>query len=271
MARLAQPWKEAATLIIASKTKPKLVLPELVKNVSKPLSDVSKKVLEQTDYKLLVLKRSSKSKFMPNSYVFPGGLLSDTDHSEKWASIYSNALGLKLGSKLTPDNLGISGVHSKKPAAMYNMNYVSPIPNEAIFRICAIRETFEESGMLLCLDEQDLQSSRTSGVIHKNLPADKQKLLPELRKEVNSDDTKFIQICQDLGVVPDIWSLVEYSNWLTPTNLKSPSGRRYDTAFFLSFISEEIGYEQDHREVTDAQVNSPLSSNWFCVNCCNSN
>lgn len=255
MQKAAQPWREAATLIIAAKAKPKP--DQFLKGITKPISALSRKVLEETDYKLLVLKRSGKSKFMPNSYVFPGGLLSTIDYSEKWAKMYSNALGLKEGSKLTTASLGISGVHSKEPAPMYCTNYVSPIPNEAIFRICAIRETFEESGILLCVEEQELEKGRSSGVVHKHISSDKRKLLPDLRKEVNADDSKFLEICRDLKVVPDIWGLVEHSNWLTPTTLKGQAGRRYDTAFFLSFVSGEVDYEQDNREVTDAQWMTP--------------
>ena len=39
------------------------------------------------DYQTLMLKRSSRSKFMPNAFVFPGGVLSETDTSEEWVGL----------------------------------------------------------------------------------------------------------------------------------------------------------------------------------------
>ena len=36
------------------------------------------------DYKVLMLKRSSKSKFMPNAFVFPGGVIAGADLAAGW-------------------------------------------------------------------------------------------------------------------------------------------------------------------------------------------
>ena len=40
------------------------------------------------DYSVLMLKRSSKSKFMPNAYVFPGGVISPSDTSSGWLDLF---------------------------------------------------------------------------------------------------------------------------------------------------------------------------------------
>ena len=42
----------------------------------------------QYNYKMLMLKRSTKSKFMPNVYVFPGGIAEDADFSAEWLDLY---------------------------------------------------------------------------------------------------------------------------------------------------------------------------------------
>ena len=39
------------------------------------------------DYQTLMLKRSSRSKFMPNAFVFPGGVLAEADTSEEWLTL----------------------------------------------------------------------------------------------------------------------------------------------------------------------------------------
>ena len=55
-------WRDAATVILTAKN--------------------GRHVTPNTfDYSVLMLKRSSKSKFMPNAYVFPGGVLSSADMS----------------------------------------------------------------------------------------------------------------------------------------------------------------------------------------------
>ena len=39
------------------------------------------------DYRVLMVKRSSKSKFMPNAYVFPGGVVAEADTSGGWLEV----------------------------------------------------------------------------------------------------------------------------------------------------------------------------------------
>ena len=58
------------------------------------------------DYTLLMLKRSSKSKFMPNAYVFPGGVTDKNDFNLKWHDLIENC---KDKSRLTK-NLILSNV-----------------------------------------------------------------------------------------------------------------------------------------------------------------
>ena len=36
---------------------------------------------------MLLVKRSSKSKFMPNAYVFPGGVVAEADTSGGWLEV----------------------------------------------------------------------------------------------------------------------------------------------------------------------------------------
>lgn len=40
--------------------------------------------------KVLVLKRSSKSSFMPNSIVFPGGVAEQSDETKDWINFYKS-------------------------------------------------------------------------------------------------------------------------------------------------------------------------------------
>ena len=62
-------WRDAATVILTAKN--------ALGVTSSPF-----------DYSVLMLKRSSKSKFMPNAYVFPGGVLSPADTSSGWLDLF---------------------------------------------------------------------------------------------------------------------------------------------------------------------------------------
>jgi len=83
------------------------------------------------DYKLLLVKRSSKNRFMPNAHVFPGGVVESSDNDPKWAKM----CGWDGDAK------------------------------ELAHRIAAIREVFEEVSILLTssktgISSQDLQDWR---------------------------------------------------------------------------------------------------------------
>lgn len=115
-------WRESASLILAAKS---------IFGQSNPYN-----------YKILCLKRSSKSGFMPNTYVFPGGNVSQSDSSLDWLKLYENFGFCKQSFddlravENIPDVLKDDGKNC--------------LPKYLSFRICAIRETFEECGILLC-------------------------------------------------------------------------------------------------------------------------
>ena len=61
------------------------------------------------------------------------------------------------------------------------------------FRINAIRETFEETGILLTVD-----------------PLNQKQLDPEWRDRVHKNPSEFISLCKHLDTAPDIWNLHEW-------------------------------------------------------------
>lgn len=56
--------------------------------------------------------------------------------------------------------------------------------------------------------------------------------------------------CRELQSVPDVWSLVEWFNWLTPENLH----RRYDTVFYLCCTEDKQDPSADYEEISSTQV-----------------
>lgn len=79
---------------------------------------------------------------------------------------------------------------------------------------------------------------------------------------MDKDPGEFITLCKTFDVVPDIWSLSEWSNWLTPVIMgDSPpdtrSGRRYDTAFYLCMLDEAPPALHDEKETVHSQWSTP--------------
>ncbi|XP_061188423.1 acyl-coenzyme A diphosphatase NUDT19-like [Saccostrea echinata] len=254
MAAVLKHWREAATLLLVSKSSK--IVPNLVNGGGMQLQGVTSE-LSEYNYKILMLKRSSKSKFMPDVYVFPGGIAEDADFSTEWLDLYKK-FGVSESQELLK-SLTVSGEGPPMFSRRRNPEY-EQIPSELAFRICAIRETFEESGVLIARKFEDKTALKNnfpqqpiSGTSY-HLESD------EWRKRVDRNPEEFIRMCQTLNVIPDVWSLSEWSNWLTPTTLSmnaKKSGRRYDTAFFLCILDHLPEALHDDKETVHLQWTAP--------------
>ena len=126
----SQYWREAATLIIAAGSPPSFWSSN-----------------KSCDYSFLMLKRSAKSQFMPHKYVYPGGGASNADFSSRWIDLFTNITGDPLS--FIVDSLP----HRCPRPPMMDADRDTPLPAEIAFRICAIREAFEEAGILLATNK----------------------------------------------------------------------------------------------------------------------
>uniref|UniRef100_A0A8B9TEG0 Acyl-coenzyme A diphosphatase NUDT19 n=1 Tax=Anas platyrhynchos TaxID=8839 RepID=A0A8B9TEG0_ANAPL len=230
-------WREAATLLLAAGTG------------ARP----GRSALGPCDYEVLLLKRSSRSGFAPGAHVFPGGLVEAADFSAAWLGLLPASPLCGLGSVKPPP----AGSGRAPIFATDRRQLGSPLPGEVAFRICAIRETFEEAGILLLAPGRGPGESGGAGP----LPAESLLSAAEVgewRRRVREDAGCFLQLCRHLGCVPNIWALHEWSNWLTPVGRAGPGGRRYDTAFYLCCLGERPPHaSEDEREVTACLWSSP--------------
>ncbi|XP_035508021.1 nucleoside diphosphate-linked moiety X motif 19 isoform X2 [Morone saxatilis] len=268
-------WKEAATLILAAGYRlgadgPALRAPltaapgSLTAAPGSPLgsSHGGSHLPHKScfDYGVLLLKRSSKSGFMPNAYVFPGGMADPSDFSSEWLDIFKSFTNYH--------NFGLRSV--KQPAetrppifATDRLKLGSPIPGEVAFRICALRETFEESGVLLVVSKQEekgLLKSVQDRCVADPVPHSKVdelcgSELTKWRTLVNQNPSNFIRMCRELQVLPNIWALHEWGNWLTPTGRYGVT--RFDTAFFICCLQEIPHTLHDEREIVRFQWSTP--------------
>lgn len=120
------------------------------------------------------------------------------------------------------------------------------IPRSVAFRINAIRETFEETGLLLAT-----QSSQPIAIDN------------EWRNRVHDNPSEFLQLCLQLNLCPNIWALHEWSDWLTPLHLKTKS--RFDTIFYIAVIESENDTEtlptsDGDAEVSETEFKAPMEA-----------
>ena len=220
-------WRDSASMIIFAK-----------KAASKSVCEPS------PDYELLMLKRSGRSKFMPNTFVFPGGVISPSDRDPGWAEVFK-----KFGCRSHEEVLAPPSC--RRPFLMQQSGGADGLlPPDVAFRLCAIRETFEESGIFIGANQEPASSADLSS----------------WRDRVHKDPAALLALCHHYEVCPDIWSLWEWSCWLTPLFRGDPGNRRFDTIFYSVYLGEKPrGGSEDDKEMTAMRWIEPsamLESHW---------
>ena len=112
------------------------------------------------------------------------------------------------------------------------------------FRIAAIRETFEESGILLARPKGsrslvDARRAREIETAH--------------RAELNEGKVTFLKVLTDNGMLLALDELVPYAHWITPEGMP----KRFDTWFFLAAAPPDQLGAHDGKESTDSIWVSP--------------
>jgi 8-oxo-dGTP pyrophosphatase MutT (NUDIX family) len=117
-------------------------------------------------------------------------------------------------------------------------------PGALSFRIAAIRETFEESGILLARPKGSpslVDANRASAIE------------AACRAELCDGKTTFPEVLSDNGMVLALDELVPYAHWITP----EAAPKRFDTWFFLAAAPPAQLGGHDGKESTDSIWLSP--------------
>jgi 8-oxo-dGTP pyrophosphatase MutT (NUDIX family) len=154
------------------------------------------------DWEIFLARRHQKQAFMAGAYVFPGGQLEETDNDPqlenyiKTADVFDPCLLLQDSSLPGEKALG--------------------------FFIAAIRETFEEAGILL--------GGKTTGNFVSFHDEKVLKRFNDYRGELNSSQITLAEIIrkENIFLFPD--TLIPYAHWITPEFEK----KRFNTRFFLA-------------------------------------
>jgi 8-oxo-dGTP pyrophosphatase MutT (NUDIX family) len=149
-----------------------------------------------TQPEILLLKRGEHARFMPNAYVFAGGALDPGDDSAEARELCQGLDDRTASERL---NLPAGGLR---------------------FFIAAVREAFEECGLLLAYDAGgELVDLTTWGEVH----------LRETRLQLSSGAMSLAGLCRLHGWRLAVDKLTFFSHWITP-----PGRLRFDTRFFLT-------------------------------------
>jgi len=162
---------------------------------------------------VFMMERTTAVEFAKGMHVFPGGALDRTDHHPEIAS-----LCVGLDDKAASETLGIE-------------------QGGLAYWIAAIRECFEESGLLLGYrgNDQLLQ-----------LASDEADRLAALRLEMAQSRLSFIDILLKEQVKAATDRIAYYSHWVT----QAGRPRRYDTRFFVAQAPEgQTALEDNHETV----------------------
>jgi 8-oxo-dGTP pyrophosphatase MutT (NUDIX family) len=165
------------------------------------------------EIEVFMMVRHREIEFSSGALVFPGGSVEKGDQ-EIIASpaLYSGGTGLEA--------------------------------SELSFRIAAIRETFEESGILL------VRPQGSKALVDAKRAA---KVEAKSRTAVSEGKISFADVLAESGLVLALDELVPYAHWITPEGMP----KRFDTWFFLAAAPPEQVGAHDGRESTDSIWLSP--------------
>jgi 8-oxo-dGTP pyrophosphatase MutT (NUDIX family) len=161
-------------------------------------------------FEVLMVKRHHQIDFASGALVFPGGKTHAGDHDPAWADHV----------------LGWEGFDAEQRA----------------LRIAAIREVFEEAGILLA---ERLDGSPMGG---EACPMD-------VREAVDAGRTAFLDVVRDLGARLKLDALTVFARWITPPL----TPKRFDTWFYAVKAPDDQLAACDGRETVDAEWITPAA------------
>lgn len=154
-----------------------------------------------------MVRRHVRSEFVPDVYVFPGGSVKPGDREAEMALALPPA-----GTHLGETTLG-AGV-----------------------RAAAIRELFEEAGVLLVGRDGRLLAVTSERAAH----------FAEYRRQLQQNETTLAEIARAEGLALATDRLLYFAHWITPEAMP----KRFDTFFFVAAAPEEQQAAHDQLETT---------------------
>lgn len=157
---------------------------------------------------VLLLQRTTDAVFMPGFYVFPGGAVDQGDQ---------------------PQSSHLTQLTGRSP---HRMNALLGVDQGGVdYAIAALRECFEEAGVLLAPESHQLSPS----------------LRAHARRQIHQGQEDFLTFCEQQNLTLPLDRVTYIGHWITPPG----PPRRYDTRFFLAPMPEGQQASHDGEETID--------------------
>ncbi|MGE0417044.1 MAG: hypothetical protein AB7O80_09585 [Acetobacteraceae bacterium] len=166
------------------------------------------------------------------------------DGLEVFMVVRHHAIDFASGALVFPGGRVDQGDHVVAEAAALCPNPHGLTVPDMAFRIAAIRETFEECGVLLA------RPAGTTDLVDADRLA---RIEAEHRAKLAAAEIGFDAVLQAHDLLPATDLLVHYAHWITPSN----QPKRYDTQFFLVAAPPEHLAVHDGSESVDSVWISP--------------
>jgi 8-oxo-dGTP pyrophosphatase MutT (NUDIX family) len=185
---------------------------------------------DRPDLQVLMLLRRRTSAFVGGMFVFPGG-----------------------GVEADDAGAAVEALCPEIPAADANRRLGLPSGGLAYW-VTAVRETFEEAGVLLARDP------RAGGCLDLSDPATARRFAAH-REAVDSGALPLAEVMRREGLELAVGSLCYAARWITPPG----PPRRYDTRFFVAPLPAGQTAQHDDREAVQSQWMRPLEALERCA------
>jgi 8-oxo-dGTP pyrophosphatase MutT (NUDIX family) len=175
---------------------------------------------------VLLLRRNLSSGFVPGVHLFPGGAVDDED--------------FELARRLAK---------SPAPPSDEEASSLLGLPERGIaFFVAAVRECFEEAGILLAC-------RRGGKPIDFGSPTEEERFVAHRRRLTDGLMT-FAALCEAEELELEVGRLRYLSRWVTPEG----SPRRYDTRFFVASLPGDQQALHDDIEVIESLWLGPATA-----------
>ncbi|MEM1332774.1 MAG: NUDIX hydrolase [Actinomycetota bacterium] len=165
---------------------------------------------------VFILQRTVAAAFAGGMYVYPGGKVDDADGAAAIEPFCDGLTDAVASERLGIERGGLS------------------------YWVAAVRECFEESGILLA-------RTRAGGVLD---------VRDEERHAVHEGDLAMVDLCRRHELVLDL-STTEYAaHWITPIGER----RRFDTRFFVTEVPSDQAGSHDDKETTASRWVRPVDA-----------
>lgn len=164
---------------------------------------------------VLLTRRTQKAEFAGGAHVFPGGGVDGADASAELAAHCEGLDDVEASRMLGLERGGLA------------------------YWTAAMRECFEEAGLLLALDARGQYAE-----IHHPQRA---QVFAQLRESVRSGRMTLAELCREQKLRLAAGHLAYYSHWITPAGRP----RRYDTRFFVAVAPATQTPSHDNSETVD--------------------